>query len=400
MAESGKGALSGVRVVELGTLIAGPFAARLLAEFGAEVIKIEQPESGDPLRKWRRLHKNTSLWWYLQSRNKKSVTVDMRREEGQEIVRRLLKDADILIENFRPGTLEKWGLGPDDLLKENPGLVIVRISGFGQNGPYAARPGFGSVGEALGGIRYTTGESGGAPVRAGISLGDSVASLHAVMGALVGLHRVRSGKGGGQVVDVSLVESVFNLMESTLPEFSLYGDVRERTGSRLPGIVPSGTYKSADGAWIVVAGNGDSIFRRLMTAIGRDDLGADPALQTNDQRVAQEALLESAIAQWVAAHPAAHVLATLEAADVPVSRIYSIADIAQDPQFRARGVLAPATLPDGTEVLMPGIVPQLSQTPGRVNWLGPQLGAHTEDVVEALGYDAVTRARLREAGVI
>jgi crotonobetainyl-CoA:carnitine CoA-transferase CaiB-like acyl-CoA transferase len=394
------GPLEGIRVIEIGTLIAAPFAARLMAEFGAEVIKIESPDGGDPLRKWRKLHEGTSLWWYLQSRNKKSVCINLKSADGVEIVKRLVAEADVLIENLRPGALERLGLGWDVLHALNPALTMVRISGYGQTGPYRDRPGFGAIGEAMGGIRYTTGEPGGAPARVGISLGDSLASLHGVIGALMSLLRVKTGKGDGQVVDVSLVESVFNLMESLIPEYDLLGHVRERSGGALPGIAPSNTYPTADDSYIVIAGNSDPIFKRLMDVIGRPELGADPAFERNDGRAAQSALLDAAIAAWTSRHTAEAVLAALEAAQVPAGRIYSVADIVADPHYQARGMLVQAELPGGTSVKMPGIVPTLSETPGEVRWSGPTLGEHTASVLAGLGFGPDEVARLREEGAV
>ncbi|QFR33588.1 CaiB/BaiF CoA-transferase family protein [Ancylobacter sp. TS-1] len=398
-ANAAAGPLSGVRVVELGNLIAAPFATRLMADFGAEVVKIEAPGEGDPLRKWRKLHKSTSLWWYLQSRNKKSVAVDLRRPEGQEIVRRLARDADVLVENFRPGTLERWGLGWEALREVNPNLVMVRISGFGQDGPYRERPGFGAVGEAMGGMRFTTGDPDRPPARTGISLGDSLAALHAVMGALMALLRVKSG-GGGQVIDVSLYESVFNLMESLVPEYDVVGFVRERSGGSLPGIAPSNSYPTAEGSYVIVAGNGDAIFKRLMTAIGREDMALDPRFASNDGRVAHVELIDATIAKWTRRHSLEEVTTALDRADVPNGRIYSVADIVSDPQYLARKMILPSTLPDGTEVKMPGIVPHFSETPGAVNWLGPRLGEHTAPVLAGLGYSAEEIDTLARSGAI
>ncbi|MBC3419829.1 MULTISPECIES: CaiB/BaiF CoA-transferase family protein [unclassified Pseudomonas] len=392
--------LQGIRVLEIGTLIAAPFAARLLGEFGAEVIKIEALGQGDPLRKWRKLHDGTSLWWYLQSRNKKSLALDLKAAEGLSIVKRLLADTDVLIENLRPGALEKLGLGWDVLHALNPRLTLVRISGYGQSGPYRDRPGFGAIGEAMGGIRYTTGEQGSAPARAGVSLGDSLASLHAVMGALLSLFNVRANGGVGQVVDVSLVESVFNLMESLVPEYDLLGHVRERSGGALPGIAPSNTYRTADGAFVVIAGNSDPIFRRLMQAIGRPDLGEAEAFAHNDGRAAQSAQLDDAIEGWTRRHPIDQVLATLEAAEVPAGRIYSVADIVNDPHYQARDMLLDSQLPDGTPVRMPGIVPKLSATPGRVDWQGPALGEHTDALLAGLGLSPDEVIGLRAKGVV
>jgi len=394
------GPLQGIRVVEIGTLIAAPFAARLLAEFGAEVIKIEAPETGDPLRKWRKLHEGTSLWWYLQSRNKKSICVNLKSPEGADVVKRLAADADIVIENLRPGALEKLGLGWDVLHEINPKLTMVRISGYGQTGPYRDRPGFGAIGEAMGGIRYTTGDVDGAPARVGVSLGDSLASLHGVIGALMSVLRVKTGQGDGQIVDVSLVESVFNLMESLVPEYDLLGHVRERSGGALPGIAPSNTYRTEDGGFVVIAGNSDPIFKRLMQVIGRPDLADDPALARNDGRVAQNAMLDAAITAWTSHHSIDDVLAALESAEVPSGRIYSVADIVADPHYQAREMLLKADLPGGASVKMPGIVPKLSETPGEVRWQGPALGEHTSSVLADLGYAQSEIERLRREGAV
>ncbi|MBB5398959.1 CaiB/BaiF CoA transferase family protein [Paraburkholderia youngii] len=394
------GPLQGIRVVEIGTLIAAPFAARLMAEFGADVIKIEAPETGDPLRKWRKLHEGTSLWWYLQSRNKKSVCVNLKSADGVEVVKRLAADADVIIENLRPGALEKLGLGWDVLHALNPKLTMVRISGYGQSGPYRDRPGFGAIGEAMGGIRYTTGEVDGAPARVGVSLGDSLASLHGVIGALMSLLRVKTGQGEGQVVDVSLVESVFNLMESLVPEYDLLGHVRERSGGALPGIAPSNTYRTEDDGYVVIAGNSDPIFKRLMHLIGRPDLADDPALAHNDGRVKQVALLDQAIAEWTSHHATEDVLAALERAEVPAGRIYSVADIVADPHYQARDMLLQAQLPGGASVKMPGIVPKLSDTPGEVRWQGPTLGEHTGSVLSELGFASEDIERLRREGAV
>lgn len=392
------GPLRGLRVIEIGTLVAAPFASRMLGEFGAEIIKIE-PREGDPLRRWRVLRGDTSLWWYVQSRNKKSITLNLKAREGIEIAQQLIESADILIENLRPGAMEKLGLGWEEIRAINPNLIFVRISGFGQTGPMRNRPGFGAIGEAMGGIRYTTGEPGRAPSRVGISLGDSLAGLHAVIGALLGLLHVKNG-GAGQVVDVSLFESVFALMESTVTEFADRGLVRERTGGRLPGISPSNTYKSCDGSWVVIAGNSDAIFRRMMNAIGRPDLADNPALQTNDGRVAQDELIDAAISSWAAHHDLANILEILERAEVPGSRIYSAHDIFEDSHYRARDMILSDVLPDGASIAMPGITPKLSATPGKVQWLGPALGLHTDDVLFNLGYDAIEIADLRERQVI
>ena len=393
-------ALQGLRVVELGTLIAGPFAGRILAEFGADVIKVEPPESGDPLRNWRKLHQGTSLWWLAQARNKRSVAADLKRKEGQEIVRALSRRADVIIENFRPGTLEKWGLGYEELSRDNPGLVLVRLSGYGQTGPYRDGPGFGSIGEAMGGLRYLTGHPDRPPARTGVSLGDSLAALYGVIGALIALQQRQAGGGKGQIVDVALYEAVFSMLESTLPEYAMTGYVRERSGGALPGITPSNTYRCKDGAWVVIGGNADSIFRRLMRAMGRDDLASDPSLADNAGRTARAAELDAAIEAWTSGLPLPEVLAKLQAAEVPGGRIYSVADIVQDAHYQAREMIEKARLPGGEEVLLPGIVPKLSATPGETRWLGPRLGEHTAEVLCELGYDEGRQRELRAKGVI
>ena len=399
-AVANEGALKGIRVVELGQLLAGPFCGQLLGDMGADVIKVEPPGEGDPLRKWRKMHEGTSLWWYLQSRNKKSIAVNLKSPEGLDVVRRLAQSADVVIENFRPGGLEKLGLGWDVLSALNPNLVMVRISGYGQTGPYRDRPGFGAIGEAMGGIRYTTGSPEAPPARVGVSIGDTLASLHGVMGALMALLRVKMGQGAGQVIDVSLVESVFNVMESLVPEYDLLGEVRTRSGGALPGITPSNTYPTKDGGYVVIAGNSDPIFRRLMTMIGRADLAEDPALRSNDGRSRQAAMLDGVISDWSAARTVEEALAALDAADVPAGRIYSVADIVADPHYQARAMILSADLPGGQQVKMPGIVPKLSETPGEVRWQGPALGEHTDAVLGDLGLDAEGIARLRATGAV
>jgi len=395
-----RGPLAGLRVVELGTLIAGPFCTRILAEFGAEVIKIEAPGEGDPLRTWRKLYQGTSLWWFVQARNKKSVTVNLKHPEGQEIVRRMAGDCDILVENFRPGALEKWGLGYDQLSTGNRGLIMVRLSGYGQTGPYRDQPGFGAIGEAMGGIRFVTGHPDRPPVRAGISLGDSIAAMYGVIGALMALHARAANGGRGQVVDVALYEAVFSLMESLLPEYDMFGFVRSRSGASLPGIVPSNTYVTRDGKYIVIGANADSIFKRLMQAIGRPDLADDPSLARNEGRVARTEDLDEVIGAWCAQHDLDRVLQVLASAEVPSGKIYDVADIVRDMHYQARGMLETHRLSDGAALKLPGIVPKLSDTPGSTRWLGPALGAHTDEVLRALGYADQDIERLRTDGVI
>jgi crotonobetainyl-CoA:carnitine CoA-transferase CaiB-like acyl-CoA transferase len=392
--------LQGVKVVELGTLIAGPYAASLLAQFGAEVIKIESPDGGDPLRTWRKLHRGTSLWWYSQSRNKKSVTLSLKSERGQQIVRDLVKGADIVIENFRPGTLEKWKLGWEDLSRINPSLIMVRISGYGQTGPYRERPGFAAIAECMGGLRHVTGFQDRPPVRVGVSLGDTLASLYGTLGALAAMHHLKVNGGKGQFIDVALYEAVFAVMESLVPEYAAFGHVRERSGASLPGISPSNTYLCADGSYVVIAGNSDAIFRRLMKAIGRDDLGEDPELARNEGRVKYNDQLDAAISAWTGGRTLDEVLSLLEAAEVPAGRVYTAADIVEDPHYQAREMIERHTMPDGQPIDLPGIVPKLSQTPGQTRWVGPQLGAHTEEVLASLGIGAEEFQRLRDSGVV
>ncbi|CAN5460752.1 CoA transferase [soil metagenome] len=393
-ADAPSGPLAGLKVIELGQLIAGPFAAKTLADFGADVSKIEPPATpaspgGDPLRQWRLLHNGTSVWWQVQSRNKRSVALDLRDAAAREIVRGLIAEADVLIENFKPGVMEDWGLGYDSLAAANPGLIMLRISGYGQTGPYKDRPGFGVVAEAMGGLRHLTAEPGRVPVRVGVSIGDTLASLHGVIGILMAMqHRHASvsadaPKGRGQVIDVALYEAVFNCMESLLPEYSAFGAVREPAGSALPGIAPSNAYPCADG-WVLVAGNGDSIFKRLMTAIARDDLGADPQLAGNTGRVARVAEIDAAIGAWTAPRNVADVLEALNAAGVPAGRIYTAKDIAEDPHYRAREMIQRVTTADGLSVEVPGIVPKLSLTPGAITRRAPTLGEDTLAVLGAL----------------
>jgi formyl-CoA transferase len=375
--------LAGLKVLELGQLIAGPFAAKTLADFGAEVIKIEPPGAGDPLRKWRLLKDGTSVWWQVQARNKQSVALDLKDPAAQEIVRRLADESDVLVENFRPGALEGYGLDPAVLMERNPRLIVLRISGYGQTGPYRDKPGFGLIAEAMGGLRHLTAEPGRVPVRVGVSIGDTLAGLHGVIGVLTALHE-RHASGRGQVIDVALYEAVFNCMESLLPEYSAFGAIREAGGSALPGIAPSNAYRCRDG-YALVAGNGDSIFKRLMTTIGRDDLGRDPALADNAGRVARVGEIDAAIGAWTAGHTVVEVLAALDAAEVPAGRIYTVADIAADPHYRSRGMLDELTMDDGSKLAVAGIVPKLSRTPGRHRRNAPTLGQDNEAVLGAAG---------------
>ncbi len=396
----GDQALKGVKVVELGGLIAGPYAASLFAQFGADVIKIESPAGGDPLRQWRKLHNGTSVWWYSLARNKKSVTVNLKSDEGREIVRDLVKDADILIENFRPGVLEAWGLGWEDLSRVNPGLVMVRISGFGQTGPYRDKPGFAAIAEAIGGLRHLMGERGRAPVRAGVSLGDTIAALYAVIGAMAALHHRTVNGGQGQVVDVALSEAVFAVMESLIPEYSRFGFVRQGSGGSLPGIAPSNTYPCGDGSYVVIAGNSDGIYKRLMHAVERPDLAEDPELARNEGRVRRIDEIDTAISRWTSARSLAAVLTGMETADVPVAKIYTAADIHADPHYNARGMIEHATMPDGEPLDIPGIVPKLGATPGVTQWVGPALGQHVEEVLASIGITGAALADLRERGIV
>ncbi|AFK62891.1 formyl-CoA transferase [Advenella kashmirensis WT001] len=392
--------LDGIRVLELGQLIAGPFATKMLAEFGAEVIKIEPPGTGDPLRKWRLLHEGTSVWWASQSRNKKSVTLNLHEPEGQDVIRRLVADVDVIVENFRPGTLEKWNLGFEALKQINPRLIMLRVSGYGQTGPYKDLPGFGVVGEAMGGLRHLSGEPDRPPVRVGISIGDSLSALHGVIGVLLALRHRDQFNGAGQMVDVALYESVFNMMESTIAEYSVFGQVRQPAGSSLPGITPSNAYRCADDKYALIAGNGDSIFKRLMSLIGRDDIGEDPAFQYNDGRSKQAGYIDDVIGQWTAQHTLDQVLEQLHAHRIPGGRIYDAADIAKDPHYHARQMLIDGELEDGTPVTLPGILPKLSETPGDVRRRAPVLGQDTEQVLDQLGVDAATRADWKTRGII
>ena len=392
-------ALCNLRVIELGQLIAGPFAAKTLADFGADVIKIEPPNTGDPLRKWRLLKDGTSVWWQIQSRNKRSIALDLKKVEAQDIVRQLVKDADVLIENFRPGAMEAWSLGPDELLAINPKLIMLRISGYGQTGPYRDKPGFGVVAEAMSGLRHLTAEPGRVPVRVGVSIGDTLASLHGVIGILLALHE-RHTSGKGQVIDVALYEAVFNCMESLLPEFSAFGAVREAAGSALPGIAPSNAYKCQDGGYVLIAGNGDSIFKRLMHTMGRDDLGLDPDLADNAGRVKRVEEIDAAIGVWTATLSVAQVLELLDAASVPAGRIYTVADIATDPHYQARDMILQTVMADGSTLALPGIVPKLSRTPGSHRRNAPEIGQDTDAVLQDIGLTHAQIQALKEKGIV
>jgi len=391
--------LDGLRVLELGQLIAGPFATKMLGEFGADVIKVEPPGTGDPLRRWRMIEDGTSLWWHVQTRNKRSVSLDLRSQEGQDLVRRLVAEADVLVENFRPGTLEDWGLGWEALSAINPRLIMVRISGYGQTGPYRDKPGFGVIGEAMGGLRYLTGQPNQPSVRVGVSIGDSLSALYAVIGTLLALQE-RAHSDKGQVIDVALYESVFAMMESLLPEYDASGEVRQPSGSALPGITPSNAYRTRNGDYVLIAGNGDSIFKRLMTTIGRPDLADDPALAHNDGRAQQAEHIDSAIEAWTLKRERDDILAQLDAARVPSGYPYTAADIASDPHYLAREMIQSIVRPNGKPLKVPGVLPKLSATPGRLGNGGPSLGQHTDEVLDELGIDMTTRDKLREAGII
>ncbi len=394
--------LEGLKVIELGNFIAGPFASKIFSEFGADVIKIESPEKGDPLREWRHIYEGRSLWWRLQSRNKKSLTVNMKKEEGQEIVRQLVKEADILIENFKPGTLEKWNLSYEDLKEINPRLIMVRISGYGQTGPYKDKAGFGSVGESMGGIRYVTGHPELPPPRVGISLGDQITAMYAVVGAMFAVYnRDVVGTGEGQMIDVALYESVFSLMEGMLPEYDKFGAIRERQGTSLPGVAPSNTYKCKDGKYIVIGGNGDKIFKRLMNAIGRADLADDERFATNNGRAAEADFLDDVIQEWTGTVDLTEAMKVLDEASVPAGPIYSIEDIVKDPQYQARGMFEEHDLNEKEKIRLPGIIPKMSRTPGKTKWLGPDLGEHNDEVLgKMLGLTPDQIKEYKEKGII
>jgi crotonobetainyl-CoA:carnitine CoA-transferase CaiB-like acyl-CoA transferase len=396
--------LSGIRVIEVGQLLAGPFAGTMLAYFGAEVIKVEPPGEGDPIRGWRLLdEEGTSYWWRSLGRNKKSLTLNLRAPEGREILGDLLNDADVLIENFKPGTMEKWGLGPDEVSKRNPNLIYTRISGYGQTGPYSRKPGYASVTEAYSGFRYINGFADDVPVRPNLSLGDSVAGLHAAMGILLALLARKSSdtKANGQVVDVALYESMFNLMEGIVPEYSGTGEIRQPAGSTITGIVPTNTYLCSDGKHVVIGGNGDSIYVRLMTAIGREDLAKDPRLASNPGRVTHQKLIDGAIAAWADQLTSIQVIQAMEDADVPVGAIFSIADAFEDPHYQARGMFEQVQVPNRDDTLaIPAILPKLMGTPGSTEWPGGEVGSHTDDLLTAMGLAADRIAALKERGIV
>ena len=396
--------LEGFRVLELGQLIAGPFTGSVLAYFGAEVIKVEPPGKGDPIRQWRVVRDGSSLWWHSVGRNKKCITVDLKQARGRELVQQLVRSCDVVVENFRPGTMEAWGLGPDDLKALNSELIVARISGYGQSGPYAHKPGFASVCEGISGFRYVNGFPEQAPVRPNLSIGDTIAALHAVLGIVMALlarkQKDANGKNvGGQVVDVAIYESMFNLMEAVVPEYSGAGVVREPAGTTVTGIVPTNTYRCRDGKYVVIGGNGDSIYKRLMRAIGRSDLADDPALAHNPGRVEREAEIDAAIAHWCGGLDVAQVLQIMERAEVPAGPIYSVADQFDDPHFQARGLFEAFEV-NGKPLTIPAIAPRLGSTPGRTDWTGPAIGAHNAEIFAQLGLDAAQQAQLRQQGVI
>jgi formyl-CoA transferase len=392
--------LSGIRVLELGQLIAGPFAAKTLADFGAEIIKVESPQEGDPLRKWRMIHEGTSVWWQAQSRNKQSICIDLRAKEGQEIVRRLAKEADVLIENFRPGTMEKWGMGWDELHTLNPKLIMLRVSGYGQDGPRRDEPGFAAIAEATAGLRYITGHPGEVPARAGLSLGDTIAGLHGALGVLLALYERDARGGEGQMIDVALYEAVFNLTESLLPEYHVFGAVRQPAGGALPGIAPSNAYPCSDGQYVLIAANGDSLFKRLMELIGRADLANDPDLARNDGRAKRAEEIDQIIGEWSKQRTLEGILSALQSIAVPAGRIYTAKDIAEDPHYRARGVIQTVESAGGLKVEMPGVVPKLSNNPGAIRHRAPTLGEHTDIILQSLGLSAEQIKALKEAGIL
>jgi crotonobetainyl-CoA:carnitine CoA-transferase CaiB-like acyl-CoA transferase len=393
--------LSGIRVIEMGQLLAGPFTGSILGYFGAEVIKIEPPEGGDALRGWRLMENGTSYWWHSIGRNKKSVTLDLKSEDGRAIARKLLDTADVLVENFRPGMMEKWGLGPDEIKKTNPRIIYTRISGYGQDGPYASKPGFASVCEGFGGFRHVNGFPNEAPVRPNLSIGDTLAAIHAALGvAMAIIERTNNAKNEGQVIDVALYEAVFNLMEGVVPEYSGAGAIREASGTTVTGIVPTNTYRCGDGKFVIIGGNGDSIYKRLMSAAKRDDLAEHPEMADNAGRVIHQTTIDQAIEAWCGMHTSQEIISILEEHRVPVGPIYSVEDMSNDPHYRARGMFEKVEI-DGKELEIPAMIPKLNSTPGKTKWSGPKLGQHTEEVLsELLELDAHSLAKLKQARVI
>lgn len=394
-----QGPLAGIRVVEVGQLLAGPFTGCILGYFGAEVIKVEPPEGGDPIRGWREVRDGTSLWWHSLARNKKSVTIDLKNEQGRVLVKDLISSADVVVENFRPGVMEEWGLAPGEFKTSNPGLVYARISGFGQDGPYASRPGYASVTEGISGFRYVNGHPGEPPVRANLSIGDTIAAIHTALGIAFALLE-RHNSGEGQVVDVALYEAMFNLLEAVVPEYDGAGVIREPSGTTVTGIVPTNTYKCADDKFVVIGGNGDSIFKRLMTAAGHPDMANNPAMADNTGRVKHEAEIDAALAAWCKQHSAADIIKTLEDSRVPVGPIYNVEDMLADEHFEARGLFEQVEI-NGRPLKIPAIMPKLKRTPGATQWSGPTLGEHTQSVLkETLNLNDEDIGALKEKGVI
>ena len=394
--------LQGLRVIELGQLLAGPFAGCMLGYFGAEVIKVEPP-GGDPIRNWREVKDGTSLWWRSLGRNKKCISLDLKTEAGRDLVRQLLKSADIVVENFRPGVLEQWGLDPDSLRADNPNLIYARISGYGQTGPYSEKAGFASACEAISGFRFVNGYPGEAPVRPNLSIGDTVSGLHAVIGILMALRSrdvaTKEGKSGGQVVDVALYESMFNLLEAVIPEYDGAGVIRQPSGTTVTGIVPTNTYKCADGKFLVIGGNGDSIFARLMTAVGRADMASDAKYETNADRVVHEAELDEVLADWCDSYPLTEAMAILEEHRVPCGPVYNAADMVEDEHFKYRELFETVEI-NGEPLKIPAIMPKLQGTPGGTEWPGPDVGSHTDEILHSLGLDDASISQLKLSGVV
>ncbi len=401
MSNSRKRPLEGIRVIELGQLLAGPFTGSILAYFGAEVIKVETPGNGDPIRGWREVQNGTSLWWHSLGRNKKSVTIDLKTEQGRALVRQLIDSADVLVENFRPGVMEQWGLGPEDIKQSNASLIYTRISGYGQDGPNATKPGYASVCEGYSGFRYVNGEPGEAPMRPNLSIGDTIAAIHAALGiTLAIIERSNNANNEGQVIDIALYESMFNLMEAVIPEYDGAGIIREPSGTTVTGIVPTNTYRCSDGKYVVIGGNGDAIFKRLMVAAGHPEMADNPAMANNEGRVLHEAEIDAALAQWCLANEANVIIETLEAERVPVGPIYNVEDMMADPHYQARGMFEQVEI-DGKPLKIPAILPKLKSTPGETTWPGPKLGSHNDEVLgDILGLDDKALGELRELKVI